>query len=337
MVGQLWAASASGGYLYSDNLSDYLRFELQSKTKFRNLCDPKEDALGLHRGDTYRWNVYSRVANRGGPITESARMPETQFTIQQRTLTIQEFGNSIPYTGKVEMLGEHDVKDIIDQTLRDDARSTFDRMAAYQFFQTPLRVVATGGTSATSVTLTTNSTVGSTNNVGLQGDHIKAIVDIMKERNIPAFDGDDYGAISHPTTYRPFKNFLEDIHTYTESGVSMIYSGEIGRYESTRFIEQNEIPKGHANDALFNNTTPASVNYIYTAADDAWNNGQSSWCLFFGADTVIESPALPEEIRSKLPQDYGRDKGIAYYMVGECGLCHTDATNARMVLWDSAA
>jgi len=46
---------------------------------------------------------------------------------------------------------------------------------------------------------------------------------------------------------------------------------------------------------------------------------------------------LPEEIRSKLPQDYGRDKGIAYYYVGECGLCHTDATNARMILWDSAA
>lgn len=336
MVGQIWSSDSLGGYLYSDNLSDYLRFELQPRTKFRNLCDPKEDALGLHKGATFRWDIFSRLANRGGPIDEVQRMPETNFTIGQASLTIGEFGNSVPYTGKVEMLGEIDVKDIIDQTLRDDARSVFDRMCAYQFFQTPLRVVATSGTSATNVTLTTNSAVGSTNSVSLSGDHVKAISDIMKERNIPAYDGDDYIAISHPTTFRPFKNYLEDIHTYTESGVSMIYNGEIGRYENFRFIEQNEIPKGHANDAAFS-ASSASANYIYNATDDGWNSGASSWCLFMGADTVIEAPSLPEEIRSKLPQDYGRDKGIAYYYLGQAGLTHTTATNARIVLWDSQA
>lgn len=92
MTGQVWSADASGGYLYSDNLSEYLRFELQPRTKFRNLADAKEDALGLHKGDTYRWNVYSAVGQRGGPIGEQQRMPETQFTISQRSLTIQEFG-----------------------------------------------------------------------------------------------------------------------------------------------------------------------------------------------------------------------------------------------------
>lgn len=335
MTGQVWSADASGGYLYSDNLSEYLRFELQPRTKFRNLADAKEDALGLHKGDTYRWNVYSAVGQRGGPIGEQQRMPETQFTISQRSLTIQEFGNSVPFTEKVERLGEHDVKDVIDQTLKDDARKTLDRMVAYQFFQTPLRVVPTSGNNATSVTLTTNSAASTTNNLAMNNDHVKAIVDIMKERNIPAYEGDDYVAISHPTTLRAFKNALEDIHVYTDSGVAMIYAGEVGRYESTRFIEQNEIPKGHANDAAFS-ATSSSVNYVYNAVDDAWANALSSWCLFFGADTVIEAPAVPEEIRAKLPQDFGRDNAVAYYYMGEAGLCHTDATNARVVMWDSA-
>ena len=68
----------------------------------------------------------------------------------------------MPYTGKVELLGEIDVKDIIDQTLRDDARATFDRMCAYQFFQTPLRVAPTSGTSTTAITLTTNNATATT-------------------------------------------------------------------------------------------------------------------------------------------------------------------------------
>lgn len=336
MSGQLWSVPSEGGYLYSDNLSDYLRFALQPLTKFRQLCDAKDDAIGLHQGETYRWNVYSNLASNGGPIDETQRMPETNFTIAQRSMTIEEFGNSVPYTGKLEALGEHDVKDIVNKTLKDDCKKVMDRAAAYQWDQTPLRVAPTSGNSATSVTLTTNGATTITNNVALGNDHVKAIVDIMKERNIPPFEGDDYGCISHPTTFRSFKNDLESIHQYTESGIAKIYSGEVGRYESCRFIEQNNIAKGHANDAAFN-TTDGDANNIYTAGDAAWDNGASSWAYFFGADTAIEAPAIPEEVRGKLPGDYGRDKGIAWYYLGQFGICHDVAADARIVKWDSAA
>lgn len=336
MAGQLWSVNTQGGYLYSDNLSDYLRFELQPRTKFRNLADATDKALGLHRGDTARWDRFSKLAKRGGPITELQKMPETNFTIGQASLTIGEFGNSVPYTGLLENLGEIDVKDIIDQTLRDDARQTLDRMVGYQFFQTPLRVAPTSGTSTTAVTLTTNNATATTNNVALGTGHVKAISDLMKDRNIPAYDGDDYAAITHATTMRTFKNSLESLNQYTETGINMIFKGEVGRYENFRFIEQNEIPKGHANDVAFS-ATSTSANYIYDAVADDWNNGLSSWCLFFGSDTVMEAPAIPEEIRAKLPGDYGRDKGIAWYYLGGAGLTHQDATNARCIMWDSAA
>ena len=338
MTGQIWSADESGGYLYSDNLSDYLRMELQARTKFRSLADAKDDALGLHRGDTYRWNVYSTLQTAGGPISETTRIPESQFTTQQRSLTIEEFGNSVPFTKKVSLLGEHDVKDVIDQTLRDDARKVFDRMTAYQFDQTPLRVVPTSGNSTTAVTLTTNGTTATVNAVAMNNDHVKAIVDVAKERNIPPFEGDDYMAISHPSTLRTFKNALEDIHQYTDAGVGMIYSGEIGRYESCRFIEQNNIPKGHAIDARFvsGDANKASVNYVYNAVDDPWSGAVSSWCYFFGADTVVEAPTVPEEIRGKMPGDYGRDNGVAWYYMGQAGISHTDALNARIIKWDSA-
>jgi len=35
--------------------------------------------------------------------------------------------------------------------------------------------------------------------------------------------------------------------------------------------------------------------------------------VIFGEDPVREIVAIPEEVRAKLPEDYGRDKGIAWY------------------------
>jgi N4-gp56 family major capsid protein len=336
MAGQIWSSNTQGGYLYADNLSDYLRFELQPRTKMRNFCDASDKAIGLHKGNTFRWDRFSKLANRGGPIDELQKMPETNFTIGQASLTIGEFGNSVPYTGLLENLGEIDVKDIIDQTLRDDCRQTLDRMTGYEFFRTSTRVAPTSGTSTTSLTLTTNGATATTNNVELGSGHIKAVSDIMKDRNVPAYDGDDYCAITHATNMRTFKNDLEGINKYTEVGIQQIFKGEVGRYENFRFVEQNEIPKGHANDAAFNKTA-GSVNNIYQSVDDAWNNGKASWALFFGADTVLEAPAVPEEIRAKLPGDYGRDKGIAWYYLGGAGLVHEDALNSRVFMFDSAA
>lgn len=116
---------------------------------------------------------------------------------------------------------------------------------------------------------------------------------------------------------------------YTETGLGHIFRGEIGRYEGVRHIEQTFIPDGGAND---------SVTYDpYTATADAWNNGKSSWVFYMGGDTVTEAIVVPEEIRGKIPSDFGRSKAIAWYYLGGFGLVHDDAANARIVMWDSAA
>jgi N4-gp56 family major capsid protein len=330
MVGQLWSVAAEGGYMYSDELSDVLRQQVQPMTKFRQLCEPQSGAnKGLHRGDTFRWNVYSNLGTQGRRLNETTPMPETGFTVAQRSLTVYEAGNSVPFTGKLTDLAKHDVVSIIDKTLKDDARKYFDIEAFLQFKATQLRAAPSSGNSATAITLDTNGTCSTTNNLALGVGHVKAIGDTMKERNIPPYYGDDYVSISHPSTFRGLKNSLETIHQYTETGLRHIFTGEIGRYESCRFIEQSFIPKGGAAD---------SVTYDpWSGTADAWNNALSSWAMFMGGDTVTEAVVTNEEIRAKLPGDYGRSKGIAWYYLGGFGIVHPDATNSRIVMWDSAA
>ena len=165
MSGQLWVTDSIGGYMSSYNLSKTLRRAVQPLAKFRQFANVKDAAQAknanggmLGRGDTFHWNVYSNVATRGTTLTETATLPETNFTISQGTLVVTEAGNSVPYTGKLDDLSEHPIKEIINNSLKDDAKKAFDGLAHAQFNATPLRVVPTGGTATNSVVLTTNGT-----------------------------------------------------------------------------------------------------------------------------------------------------------------------------------
>ena len=94
MSGQIWSVAAEGGFLYSDELSDILRQQVQPLTKFRQLCDMQDGSKkGLNRGDQFHWNVFGNVATQGRRLSETDPIPETGFTVQQRTLTVQEAGS----------------------------------------------------------------------------------------------------------------------------------------------------------------------------------------------------------------------------------------------------
>lgn len=331
MAGQVWAVNALGGFMYSDELSNVLRTALQPIVKFRQFCDAK-DAMdkGLGRGDKYNWNVYSDVATGGDQLQENLAMPETNYTVGQQQLTVTELGNSVPYSGKLDNLSKQPVTEIIHKVLKNDAKKTLDGQAFNQFDLTPFKVQAAGGNSATAIVSVTTGSIGVTNNVAFRAAHTKAIVDLMKERNIPPYQGDDYFAIGWPTTFRTLKNDLEALHQYVDQGFVMIMNGEIGRYEGMRFVEQTNVAKGGAED---------SATFTFRVADP-WNNALSDWIFFFGEDTVAEALVIPEEIRAKIPTDYGRSRGVAWYYLGGFGIVHGpsgSAINLRIAKWESQA
>ncbi len=268
-------------YMYSDELSDVLRQELQPMERFRQFCDAKDAAgKGLNKGDKFYWNIYSDVATQGTDLAEQDTMPETNFTITQANLTIGEMGNSVPFSGKLDDLSKHPVSEIIHYALKNDANKALDTKAHAQFAASPLVVTPASGNSATAITVETVAAgaepSSNTNNIALNNTHVKLIVDQMKERDIGVYDGQNYMAIGRPMTFRSFKDDLEALHSYVDPGFQMILNGEIGRhYEGCRFFEQTNI------------------------ASDSWTNGLSDRAYFFGEDTVAEAMAIPEEIRGE--------------------------------------
>ena len=332
MAGQLFAVNSLGGFYASFNLSKELREAVAATCKFRQFCDVR-DAFGKvsRSGQTFTWDTVPTLSRASRALQETNTIGQGQHTILQGTLTMNERGFSVPYTEALESMAMIGVRQPIMKVLKQDAMFDLDALVHQQFNLTPLRAAATA--SADSVTLTTNSTATLTNSVALSTTNIKSIVDTMKGRNIPRFQNDDYYAIGRPLGMRGFKNTLETLSQYTESGFEQIMNGEIGRsYENVRFVEQTNIPAGGAADSTTFDP--------FTDTGDAWNTatpaGSGDWMFFFGEDTVCEALVTPEEIRAKIPDDFGRSKGIAWYFLGGYGITHTNVAQTRIVKWDSA-
>lgn len=326
MAGNVWVTDTLGGLMYAPNLSEEFREALQPEIKFRQFAEI-QSAYGKNRGQNFHWNTYLNIQAQGGTLVETNTMPESNFRVIQGTLTVNEYGNSIPYTGKLEALAKDSVRKPVMRALKNDAKKAFDFAVHTQFNNTLLRIVpAAAGTSTATLTLTTNGTATATNNIVYQKEHARLVYDLMKERDIPPYSNDDYFAVGWPSSFRRLKNDLEAIHQYTSEGFGMIMNGEIGRYEKTRYIEQTNIAKGY---------NPQSGGVTATA----WASG-NDWIYFCGEDTVVEGIAVAEEIRAKLPGDYGRSKGVAWYYLGGFGIVHANTSfpqQARIVKWDSAA
>lgn len=320
---QVWAVNTEGRYMYSDNLTNDLRVVLQPTLRFRQFADVKEESVGLHRGEQFHWNVYGDLAgtnDNNGLLVETNTIPEDSFTITQGTLTIAEYGRAVPWTKRLDDSAYHPVREIVTNALKNHARKSFDSNAAAKIDTVPLRVVPTGGTSTTALTLTTDGTATLTNNVAFGKAHARLVSTTMRERDIPAFVGDDYYALARPSTFDTLKDDLESVRQYVDAGFGMIMHGEIGRYDGIRFVQQTHKGAGAVG-----------------TASTTWTNGLSDWIVFTGEDALTEGCAIPEEIRANLPQDFGRSRAIAWYFVGGWAIPHTVAAQGRTVIWDSAA
>jgi N4-gp56 family major capsid protein len=284
-------------------------------------CDAKDaSAQGTKKGDIFTWDVVLNVATQGGTLVETNVMPETNFTIGQAEGTLAEYGNSVPYSGKLEALSQFEVRKTVMTALTNDAAKVLDSAAFAQFKTTELRAIGLGSGTTTYYY---DGTATGANAAALYKANVTQIRDTMAERNIPYYDGDSYVCVGHPTTLRQIKDDLVSVGQYTSEGYTKIINGEIGKFDNVRFVEQTNIAKG---------------------ALGTWGGAKSNFALFFGQDTVMEGIAIPEETRAKIPTDYGRSKGVAWYALLGFKIVHkwgstvdSGATQSRILAWDSAS
>lgn len=291
MPGQVYSVSTLGGNWSQPYLSERLRHVAQPMFRFRQFVDVKE-AIGKQRGDTWLFDKAGNVATQGGTLVETNTIPETNFVTNQGTGQIFEFGNSIPFTQKLMNLAQFQLEPVTEQKLRDDMVKVLESNCGTQYIATDFIAVQS---AASNVVFTTNGTATATASSNLTAANTRAIVDFMKKKLIPKYDGRNYVCIASVAALSGMHSDTGtggwvDVSKYTAQFSTNIFNGEVGNYYMTRFVEET---------GFLSNTVGSSS-----------TQGQA---LFFGSDIIYEAVAVPEEIRVKIPTDFGRDQGLAWY------------------------
>lgn len=281
---QLFVTNSLGGFLTNNQLSAQVRYKAQTQQKFRQFVD-MEAAAGTNRGNKVFFDKISNISTSGGTLIETDTIPKNNYTITQGTLTITEYGNSIPFTAKVKTLADIQVPETIKTVLMNDMRVVLDSAAATQFMTNDY--IATITNTAT----TTFGTAGlalATAGANMSDKNVRDIVDRMKILLIPKREDDNYACVASTNSIRGLYDFFEA--KAQDTTMDPLYRGEVGRYYGCRFVEE--------------------TNFLSNADG---SNGLYGEACFFGADAVREGVAIPEEIRIGIPTDFGRDQAMAWY------------------------
>jgi len=281
---QVFATNSLGGFFTNNQLSAKVRYLSQTMQKFRQFTDI-ESAAGQNRGNKVFFDKISNISTAGGTLAETSTIPKNNYTITQGTLTMTEYGNSVPYTQKLKTLSDIMVPETIRTVLTNDMKVVLDSAVASIFKSSDY--VAT-------ITNTATTTFGSagaalaTAGANMSDKNVRDIIDKMKTVNMPRRDGDKYCCIASTNSIRGLYDFFEAKADQTT--MEPLYRGEVGSYYGCRFIEE--------------------TNFLSNVDGSGSVFGEA---VFFGADAVREGIAIPEEIRVGIPTDFGRDQGIAWY------------------------
>lgn len=220
-------------------------------------------------------------------------------------MTVQEWGNAVSYTGKLEALSQFGVREPSVKQLRNDLAKVLDAAVEAQMDACYYRYVSS---TATSGNFTTNGTATETATVNLNAYHVRTIVDKLLALNAPPADGENYTAILTISAMSGIYDSLEDIWQYTKFPTN----GEVGNYYKCRFLRDN-----YAMDNTIGASNITGEGY------------------FFGEDAVMEAIVLPEEIRYE-ESDFGRLQKLAWYAILGYKIIWSSDPDNRIIKWDSA-
>lgn len=287
MAQGLWTTGSLGGYLYSPKLSKQMREQAGPMYVFRNFVDLSEKGLGANKGDRVPFVKRLRIDTRGGTLVETTTMPKNTIKFTTDSVQVTEYGNGIDYTQKLETLAEFNMKDQYQKGLVEDQKDAIDYAIATEFQSGMFKAVAT---STSSTVFTSDGTATATASANISDRNVRDIVDYLMTSQTPKFKGGDYfiGILS-VKSMRGVYDYLQAVAQYASP--EFRFKNEVGQYYGARHVAENNI--------LSNTLGSGSV------------FGEA---LYFGDEAVVESVALPEELRYE-EEDVGRSKTLAWYAI----------------------
>ena len=303
MATYTWTADVASGILKNHILSAQLREASVVQSLFATFVDA-EPGYGRNNGDTL--NV-TRISNITVPtstlLAEGQPMSEDIFTISTQSITVAENGRAVPFTSLAKDLLYFDLESKVQKMLMRQMKIAFDRAAATQFKAGQLQAYCSG---VSALTINTSGTSG-TATVNPNLYHVEQIRDaLFSTYYMEPFDGEHYVCLTSTKAKRSTMQdpAWVDWKKYTDPSAN--YISVVGMMENIRFVEINDTSE-------------------LSGAKGVNSIGEQ---VYFGTDVATMGVAIDPELRAKIPTDYGRSKGVAWYGIYGFTQIWSDSSNA---------
>jgi len=212
-------------------------FALRAEMLFDAAADIQPVAQSMP-GSSVKFTIFSELADAISTLAETTDLTPTTMADSQVEVTLAEYGNTINTTAKLRGTSFLDVDAVAANLIGYNAGSSLDTVVA-NVLKAATNVIYGGGGSTTP---TSNATVQAEDII--EANDIRIATAQLRGAKAQSFNGMYMGFI-HPDVSYDLRRETgaaswRDPHNYSD--VSGIYNGEIGAFESIRFIETPRAP-----------------------------------------------------------------------------------------------
>lgn len=303
----------NGGTLFTDLTrtvySKEIEFKALPNMRFMQFAAVKTE-LGTEPGQTISMLTYNNLTL-GGKLEEGRSMVTQSLNGSSKQLTVSEYGNAVSVTefqiqtsfddvmARATTLLGRDYALVTDCELRDAALSGTNIVYASHADGTPV-------TSQTDLT----------SDCTLKVSTIKDALEILSTNNAPkAVGGANWICFVHPHQSRSLRDDPAWINASNYGAPDLLFTGEIGRIDDTRFIETTLMCNGAAA------TTDPGYDSDLVGQGGKPNLFKS---VVFGEAYYGIAFGLPVELRDNGVEDFGRKRSLAWYSIFGVGKLHDE-------------
>jgi N4-gp56 family major capsid protein len=212
-------------------------FALRAEMLFDAAADIQPVAQSMP-GSSVKFTIFSELADATSTLAETTDLTPTTMADSQVEVTLAEYGNTINTTAKLRGTSFLDVDAVAANLIGYNAGSSIDTVVA-NVLKGATNVIYGGGGSTTP---TSNATVQAEDII--EANDVRIATAQLRGSKAQSFNGMYMGFI-HPDVSYDLRRETgaaswRDPHNYVDT--AGIYNGEIGAFESIRFIETPRAP-----------------------------------------------------------------------------------------------
>lgn len=302
MAGETQLSSLSVDQVAFDRLA---YFALRSELLFDQAADvqPVQQAMP---GTGVTFTIFADIAAATSTLNEVTDVTPTALSDSQVTVTLNEYGNAVVTTAKLRGTAFLDVDSAAANIIGYNAGDSMDQVVRDVLAAGTNVVYATGGATTPSSRVTVQA------EDIIHADDVRKVVAQLRGANVATFEGSYMGFI-HPDVSYDFRSNTDVSAWRTPANYvnpEGIYNGEIGKFESVRFIET---PRAKVfTDASNGTSTTGSIDVYCTHI-----MGRQALAKAFSS--TDGNGATPKIVRGNVTDILMRLQPLGWYWLGGYG------------------